>query len=389
MSKKMMMTNEFQREWVERLEAQTEAFKEHRAENDRNSSFPKRNVAQLVEMGYTRLPMEKALGENDMTMRDFVSFQETIGAMDSATALSIGWHQGISGEIFDKKLWNDEMTQFLADEIRNGALINRALSEAATGSPTRGGKPGTVAVRTENGWKIDGRKSFTTMSPVLTYFLVSAWVEEQQQVGTFLVPKAAEGVTVIETWDMLGMRATESHDLLLEHVEIPDDYYVERDPKSRNDALNPWSLHIPACYLGIAQAARDEALRFAVTYQPNSINTPICELPNVQQHIGQMDIELMQMRHLLYGVADILDDDARKENVTTEMAVAKYTVTNGALSVVDRAMRLVGARSLQMSNPLQQMYRDVRAGLHNPPMDDMTIANTAKAAIAEMKNILG
>jgi alkylation response protein AidB-like acyl-CoA dehydrogenase len=52
-------------------------------------------------------------------------------------------------------------------------------------------------------------------------------------------------------------------------------------------------------------------------------------------------------------------------------------------------MRIVGAKSLQLSNPLQRYYRDVRAGLHNPPMDDMTISNLAQAAIKEIKNKYG
>jgi alkylation response protein AidB-like acyl-CoA dehydrogenase len=63
----------------------------------------------------------------------------------------------------------------------------------------------------------------------------------------------------------------------------------------------------------------------------------------------------------------------------------KHTVTNSAISIVDKAMRIVGAKSLQQSNPLQQYYRDFRAGLHNPPMDDMTIKKLALAAIEDEK----
>lgn len=59
-------------------------------------------------------------------------------------------------------------------------------------------------------------------------------------------------------------------------------------------------------------------------------------------------------------------------------------MTNRALEVVDKAMRLVGAKSLQRSNPLQRYYRDVRAGLHNPPMDDLTIKKLAETAIQQM-----
>lgn len=64
------------------------------------------------------------------------------------------------------------------------------------------------------------------------------------------------------------------------------------------------------------------------------------------------------------------------------LGAAKLTVTNLAIEVVDLAMRIVGAKSLSLTNPLQRYYRDVRAGLHNPPMDDMTLKLLAKNSMA-------
>lgn len=384
--KELFITNEHQKQWVDTLEKERDAFQANRQYNDEHSSFPKSNVETLVRLGYTKLPLTEEYGGTGFTVTDLVLFQETIGSMDSATALAIGWHQGVVAEIFAEKLWSDEMLEELAEALKNGALINRAQSEAKTGSPTRGGIPGTVAKRTENGWIIDGRKSFTTMSPVLTHFLISAWVEETETISTFLIPREAKGVSIEENWNMLGMRATESHDLLMQSVEVPERYLVEERPFERSRKVaNNWNLHIPACYLGIAQAARDEAVHFSLVHQPNSIQTAICELPNVQQHIGEIDIELSQIRHTLYSIARLSEDPEKLPQMQQQLAIAKYTVTNGAIRIVDRAMRLVGAKSLQMENPLQQHYRDVRAGLHNPPMDDMTIINVAKEAIARMK----
>lgn len=74
-------------------------------------------------------------------------------------------------------------------------------------------------------------------------------------------------------------------------------------------------------------------------------------------------------------------DEDRQRDITNEALVAKHIVTNSAITVVDKAMRLVGAKSLQLTNPLQRYYRDVRAGLHNPPMDDLTILKLAQTAI--------
>ena len=221
------------------------------------------------------------------------------------------------------------------------------------------------------------------MSPVLTYFLVSAWIEEKQRVGFFLLHKDVEGLSIDETWDVISMRGTGSHDLILRNVKVDDAKLVELPETPSGGPINGWILHIPACYLGIAQAARDYAVHFANSHSPNSLNGPISQLPNVQQLLGEIDLELMKARHFLYSVAEAYDDSARRVHLTNELGAAKHIVTNSAITIVDKAMRIVGAKSLQRTNPLQRYYRDVRAGLHNPPMDDATIKKLALAAIEQ------
>lgn len=380
MSLKQFTTTDFQRQWLERLQGERENFAEHADYNDRHSSFPHRNVQTLVELGYTTLTLPKEYGGGGISATDHALFQEMIGSMDGATALAIGWHQAVVGEIYTTRLWTEEQLTSFAKLLKEGALVNRAMSEARTGSPARGGRPGTNAVRSENGWVLNGRKIFTTMSPALTHFLVSAWVEENNAIGTFLVPSHAEGLSIDETWDVVGMRASESHDLVLEDVYVEDIALVEPTPPERKGVVNPWALHTPACYLGIARAARDYAVNFSLHHKPNSIDTTISELPNVREHIGQMEWRLQSARNTLYNVAAMCDDD-RRDSITTELAAAKHIVTNLAVDIVDRAMRLVGGSSLQMKSPLQRYYRDVRAGLHNPPMDDMVIQMLAAKAL--------
>lgn len=386
MSKKVFIENAFQKEWLEKLMSHEEAFKSHSKENDEQVRFPKENIKTLVDIGYTKLTLPKEYGGEGISVRDMVLFQETIASFDGATGLAIGWHQGVVGELYRKKLWSEDVLASFASEVLDGALVNRAVSEAQTGSPTRGGRPGTNAVKQNGKWVISGQKNFTTMSPVLTHFLVSAWIEEKEGIGFFLVDRDSKGLSIKETWDVVAMRGTESHDLVLDNVEVSEEKFVEFNHGPRGNNVNGWILHIPACYLGIAQAARDYAVKFAVEYSPNSLNGPISQLPNVQSLIGQMDLELMKARHFLYSVADAVDDDSRSEQLTNELAAAKHIVTNSAITIVDKAMRLVGAKSLQMSNPLQRYYRDVRAGLHNPPMDDMTISKLAQTAIKEAES---
>lgn len=381
MTKALFIKTDTQRKWLEKLSTLEEKFKSHSQETDEKARFPKENIKALVDIGYTKLTLPKAYGGEGISVTDMILFQETIAGFDGATSLSIGWHQGVVGQLYEQNLWKEDKLRRFAKEVLDGALINRAVSEAQTGSPTRGGRPGTNAVRKDGGWVISGQKTFTSMSPALTHFLVSAWVEEKGGIGFFLIERGTKGLSIKKTWNVIAMRGTESHDLVLDHVEVPEENFVEFNNEPRGDKLNGWILHIPAVYLGIAQAARDYAIKFATEYSPNSISGPISELSNVQSLIGQIDLELLKMRHVLYSVAEAYDDPARRPLITNELGAAKHIVTNSSIAVVDKAMRLVGAKSLQRSNPLQRYFRDVRAGLHNPPMDDMTISKLAKTAI--------
>ena len=383
--KNIFVQTEFQKEWLQKLYEKEDAFKSKSAQIDERSSFPKENIEDLVNMGYTKLTMSKEYGGEGISLYDLILFQETIASFDGNTGLSIGWHLGGVGEIYEKKVWKEDALSFFADEVLKGALVNRIVSEAQTGSPTRGGRPGTNAVKKGDRWIISGRKNFATMSPALTYFLTAAWIEEKQAIGFFLIHKDSKGLSIEETWDVISMRGTESHDVVLDQVEVEDSLFVELNDGPRGNVINGWSLHIPAAYLGIAQAARDYAIQFANEHAPNSIKGTISELPNVQRSIGEIDLELMQARHFIYSVAEMYDDEARRGLITNELGAAKHVVTNTAISIVDKAMRIVGAKSLQRQNPLQRYYRDVRAGLHNPPMDDVTIQKLALHAIEQGK----
>jgi alkylation response protein AidB-like acyl-CoA dehydrogenase len=362
----------------------SQRFFNRASEIDETGKFPIENISELKASGYTSLTIPKKYGGKEISLYEFVRLQEKIAEGDGSTALSIGWHMGIIKNLAEKSLWEESLFQKVCEDVKKGALINGAATELQTGSPTRGGRPQTTARKDGQNWIINGRKTFTTMAPVLDYFIVSATIEKSGKVGNFLIPRTFTGVRIEETWNSIAMRGTGSHDLVLEDVQIPSEYLVEHIEPG-NKKANGWLLHIPACYLGIAQAAQTYAIKFAKEYSPNSIKGSIIDLPNVQNKIGEMELELMKSRYFLYSVAKEWDSAAEEERNTMHpvLGAVKMAVTNAAISVVDKAMRVVGARSLSLDNPLQRYYRDVRAGLHNPPMDDMTIQLLAKDAISK------
>jgi alkylation response protein AidB-like acyl-CoA dehydrogenase len=368
---------------LSKLQVLTPVFQKREPELDQLNSFPYQNIEDLKEIGYTTLTLPKEFGGEGMTLTDFLLFQEQIAKGCGSTALSIGWHMGTILEFAEHHHWNIDLIPLLTEEFLDGALINAAASERNAGSPLRGAKPRTTAVLSEDkkSYIITGEKTFTSASPVLDYFFVTATLEDGQ-VANFLVPRNIEGVSIRETWDSVALRGTASHDLVLDHVEVPVNYLNEYSTTESKSRRKGWLLHIPACYLGIAGAARDYAVKFAATYVPTSLDKPIGTLPNMQQQIGEMELKLIASRGFMYSVAKQYEENPDKD-FKVKMAAVKTFVTNNAMEIVDLAMRIVGARSTSQQNPLHRYYQNVRAGLHNPPMDDITFKMLAENALNE------
>jgi alkylation response protein AidB-like acyl-CoA dehydrogenase len=377
--------NERQRKLVDLAGELADAFSERGERYDREDEFPYENVNDLKKSGYGRLSLPKEYGGEEITLYELVMIQERLATGDASTALSIGWHLGGLMELTETRAWDEKIFKDLCKEIvANNALVNRAATEPATGSPTRGGLPQTKAVKTEDSWILTGRKSFTSMARVLDYSLVSARIGDTEEKGFFIVNHNVEGVSIEETWDTISMKGTGSDDLVLKDVRLPSSSLVERDSITTdgNDLPKAWLLHIPACYIGVAVAARNYAIQFAKDYSPNSLPGPIKDVPEVQRKIGEIELELFKARQILYSVADKwVKEPAKRADMAAELASVKHVVTNSAFQIVDTAMRIVGAKSLFRSNPMQRYYRDVRAGLHNPPMDDMVIGMLANNAL--------
>ncbi|CAM3382641.1 acyl-CoA dehydrogenase family protein [Marinicrinis lubricantis] len=376
--------NDRESELAAMAERLADRFAERSAKHDREGSFPFDHFGDLKQAGYLKLTVPAELGGDEISLYELVLLQDRLAYGDGSTALAVGWHIGLVMHLNATGKWPRALyEQLCKDIVSDGIVFNSFASEPASGSPSRGGKPETTAVRTEGGWLITGRKTFSTASPIVDRFVVSAYVPEEERVSEFLVFKG-KGVSIEETWNTLGMRATGSHDVVLDHVFVSSDARIDAQiPEGREDA-GGWLLHIPACYIGIARAARDFALDFAGSYRPNSLSGSIAELPTVQQSIGQMEAELRIARNFLYSTADRYDRQTQhKEQMRPDLGLAKYAATNAAIRVVDIAMRIVGGASLSKTLPLERYYRDVRAGLHNPPMENNIMQLLAVNALSE------
>lgn len=359
-----------------------EVFKNRAAQVDSEGSFPYENFADLKQKGFLSLTVPEEYGGRGINLLEFLSVQERLAQGDAPTALSLGWQLGVILEVAEKRNWKEESFAKLCSLIVNDkALINLAQTEPATGSPSRGVIPTTTATKEGNRWRINGRKSFTSMAVALDYSIVTVDVNSTGTKGFVLVDHDLEGVLIKETWDSIAMRGTKSDDLILNNVLVEEDALLAVE-EAKKPFPNGWYLQIPAVYLGIAVAARDYAVKFASEFRPITLPGPIKDVQEVRRKIGEMELELFKAREVLYSVArKWVEHPEERQNMGAELAAVKHIATNSANNVVDLAMRIVGARSLSAKNPLQRHYRDVRAGLHNPPTDDAIVYILANAIL--------
>ncbi|WP_165995589.1 acyl-CoA dehydrogenase family protein [Bacillus sp. Cs-700] len=366
--------NDRQKELLHLASKHSAELKESAAQIDEEARIPESIIASMKDSGFTSLPIPEEFGGKGLSLYELVLIQEELGKGEGAGALSIGWHFGVLKDLQDRRPWNDHTYAELCKDVLKGALVNRAQTEEETGDPTRGGLPATIATEVEGGYQLTGRKTFTTLSPHLDSVIVKSTLNGVP--ADFLVSMNQKGVSLEQTWEVLGMRGTRSDDLVLKDVFVPSEALLEIYDKERKTASLPpaWLLHIPAVYLGIAESAREEAVKFVTSYQPNSLDIPLKDVPHIQDKFGRISLALLSARHFLYSVAEQWDQyPEERMNMQGQLFAAKTQAVKAAMEAVDLSMRIVGGRSLMKKNQLERLYRDVRAGLHNPPSDELTL----------------
>ncbi|HLB22618.1 MAG TPA: acyl-CoA dehydrogenase family protein, partial [Dehalococcoidia bacterium] len=189
----------------------------------------------------------------------------------------------------------------------------------------------------------------------------------------------------------LSMRESASHDIVFEGTVVPEEGVIRVSPSGERYVppleTAPWhGLPFAATYVGIAVAARDFAVRFAATRVPSNLGHPIGELPAVRAKLGEIEALLFASRRMIFDTArDWVEAKAPREQVAAQVPLVKYWATNNAVRVTDLALRVTGGFGLMESNPVERCFRDVRAGLIHPPLDDVALAGAAVRAMREIE----
>ncbi len=376
--------------WVDRARTLARGFAERAARHDREGSFPIENFEELRAAGFYGLTVPARFGGAEASLATYLGVLEELARADGSTALAFMMHLKTFGQEREAPTMPEGWFAHLCEgAVERGELVNTVATEEGLGSPSGGGLPDTVARREGDCWVLEGRKTFTTLAPVLHHFIVLARIEDGApgpRVGNFLVCRGEAGLRIVETWDALGMRATGSHDVVLDGVRLPADRLLNARPAGAPDVKGgagmAWfALGLCAVTIGVATAAREYAVAFARERAPNS-QGPIRAMPGVRQRVARMDVLLQRSRALTSDAARAWMERAREGMPAIDrVAVAKVETLNACIEVAELAMRVVGGVSLQRSRPLERYFRDVRAPLHNPPLEDRALEQLARRAL--------
>jgi alkylation response protein AidB-like acyl-CoA dehydrogenase len=364
---------------------------------DRSGEFAEESLHILQRHGYAALTVPVEFGGMGAGLYDFVRAQERLAMGDAAVALSIGMSLIKLAQQARTRSWPLPIYEkVMRAAVERGALVNSVASEPGLGSPSRGGKPETVAVPDEDGgWRITGHKTFASLAPVLDFIVVTATIKDgTDRAGRFMIERGP-GIRVEPTWDALGMRATGSDDLIFEGARaepgsmLGHEGAAETEPdaaRGRVPAQNAFfALPVAAVYLGAAAEAHQAAVRFAANRVPPALGYPLTKVESIRGKLADNERELRAARMMLYDTARRVDDCVGPigDELTLDIYIAKHTATNNAILVAERSMRVVGGSALARGNPLERAYRNVRGGLLHPPADDITSRVLADWTIEE------
>ncbi|MFJ1253002.1 acyl-CoA dehydrogenase family protein [Cupriavidus sp. CuC1] len=370
----------------EALRALSGRFAARAAAHDRDGTFAFENIAELHQLGLLALTVPRALGGAGAGLAEARRIVHHVAAADPSTALVLVMQILGHRNLAQDTQWPAAVReQVQRSAVEQGALINSLRVEPELGSPARGGLPATVARRRGDGWLLSGHKIYATGIPALSWLAVWGRTDEPvPRTGVFLVPRDAPGITVVPTWDHLGMRATGSHDVVFDNTPLPAAYAVDlRLPAAWAERYDPaWAVWtstlLGTLYDAVARSARDWFVAWLNLRAPGSLGAPLATLPRFQEAVGRIDGWLLANRFLLERFS--ADADAGAPASATDSNLLKLNVTDNAIAAVELALRHAGNPALSRGNPLERHYRNVLCSrIHTPQNDAILVGAGAHA----------
>jgi alkylation response protein AidB-like acyl-CoA dehydrogenase len=342
---------------------------------DRENRFFTEDFDELRKAGYLDLAIPPEFGGPGFKLEDVLRLQRRLAYHAPATAVAVNMHLYWTGVAADLYRAGDRSMVWVLEEAARGKVFAAGHGESGNDVPIF--LSTTQARRVAGGWEFSGHKSFGSLSPVWDYLglhgMDTGDPENPRVVHAFL-PRGAQGYRIEPTWDVLGMRATQSEDTILENVFIPDEYVPLITPAGFAGAglfhlgIFAWALlGFASVYAGVAQRAFDITLESMHKRKSIALTRPMAYHPEVQHHVAEMrmalesiDSHVERVSHDWSGGVDYGMDWPVK------IISAKYMAVTQGWRVVDTALDLTGGSGIFKRSRMEQLFRDARLGRIHP-----------------------
>src|SRR5271163_3839641 len=347
------------------LQSAVRAFAEgeiapHVSEWDEKSEFPHAVVKKLGEMGLLGVIFPEELGGAGMGYVEYVLAVEELSRVDGSVGIIVAAHNSLCTNHI-MLAGNDEQRKRWIPKLASGQWLGSwGLTEPGSGSDAGGMR--TTAVRRGDKWVLNGSKTFITNGSYANCALVMAVTDKEKGtrggISGFVVEKGTKGFRPGRKENKLGLRASDTSELIFEDCEIPAENMVGKEGDGFKDAmrvLDGGRISIAALALGIGRGALDAALKYVK--ERRQFGKAIAEFQGIQWKLADMATELDAAR-LLTQRAAVLKDAGRK--VTRESAMAKLFASEVAVRICNEAVQLFGGYGFIKDYPAEKYYRDVK-----------------------------
>jgi alkylation response protein AidB-like acyl-CoA dehydrogenase len=385
-----MTTTEDHRSLTELPADLLDRFRSRAAGLDRDNRYFDEDLAELRSIGYLAAAVPAERGGWGLDLAEMAASQRRLARHAPATALALTMHSYWVGAAAELERAGDRSQSWVLDAAAAGQVF--AAGHAETGNDIPVLLSTCRAERVDGGYRLTGRKMFGSNGPAWAWLGAHAMDADAaggpRIVHTF-VERTSPGVTVVETWDTLGMRATQSHDTVLDGVFVPDDRVGRVVPAGDGTdpylvALAVWPLAlIASVYLGIA----DRALELATAAARDKVSVALgrgayAYHPMVQHQAAEMFLELDAASATLDRfVGDWVAGVDHGMGWVPKVYSMKWRAVEAAKRVVDLALDVSGGAAMFKRSELERLYRDVRCGGFHPGNDALTHEMVGKAVL--------
>ncbi|ACN14185.1 Acd4 [Desulforapulum autotrophicum HRM2] len=353
LSDEQLMIQSMVREFSRKVVAATAA------ERDQTKEFPWKNFKQMGELGLMGMMIPTEYGGEGADAVSYVLALSEIAYSCASTSVVMSVQNSIVCESINR-FGTEEQKQTFLVPLAQGEIIGAfALTEPDAGSDPV--SQTTTAVRDDNNYVINGTKRFITSGKNSRAVIVTAKTDETARhkgISAFLVAKDTPGLIVGHMEDKMGLRASDTTDLIFENCRVPASALLGNEGdgfKIAMAGLDSGRIGIAAQSLGVAQAALDASVKYAK--KRKQFGKAIANHQGIRWQIADMATQIEAARQLVMSAASMKD---RKENYTTQASMAKLFASEMVNQVTARAIQIHGGYGFTKDYPVERFYRDAR-----------------------------